>query len=240
MIASTENIKITMKNLRSFLPVLTAAALALAATAHATPAKLNDIKTISVEFKLQLQGSFTDDGTVRTYAKPTIQRLDTKGLLDILAADKYAQTNYPANFFPAGSKLALTGSGAVVVVNRNNELLVDVSDIIRIETSTNGIISGRVDNNTGLARPNDTELAITRITFDDTTIIGGKNFSFVIQGLDSIKTNDAVPNQSNGKYREVSNSQATNAAGEGQSNGTRFIITGSFKGSLNAVLQLPT
>jgi hypothetical protein len=62
--------------------------------------------------------------------------------------------------------------------------------------------------------------------------------SFVIQGLDKIKTNDSQPGAA-GNYREASNEEVTGAAGEGQSAGVRFVITGSIKGNLNAKLTLP-
>jgi hypothetical protein len=231
--------KDTMKNSRPLCLVILTAALAFASSpVGAANPKIDDLNVITVEFKLQLQGGFTDDGTVRTYANPTIQKLNTKDLLAVLAADKYAQTNYPANFFPSGSKLGITGAGTVVVVNRNNEFLVDVSDIVRFETSTNGILAGRVDNVTGLARPENTEQAIARMVFDDTAITNGSNLSFVIEGLDTIKTNDTQPSQSTGKYREVRSDRVNSAAGEGQTAGTRFVITGSIKGSFNVTLGL--
>ena len=208
-----------------------------ALSASAAPAKLQDLNVLTVEFKLQFQGSFADDGSVRTYTNPTVEKFGTKDLLSLLAADKYAQTNYPANFFPNGSKLAVTSSGAVVVVNKNDELLVDVSDVIRFAISTNGILSGKVDNTTGLARPKSSEQAIVQMTYDDTFITNGANFSFVIQGLDKIKTNDTQPGQA-GNYFEISKDVIANAAGEGQSAGTRFVVTGNIQGNGKKKLSL--
>lgn len=227
-------------NVKKLFNLLAAGAVCLTATsAFSASEKLPNLNVITVQFKLEVQGSFTDNGSVRTYNKPEKQKLATKDLLSILAADKYAQTNYPANFFPSGAKLAITEEGFVVVVNGNNELLVDVSDIIHFASSTNGIISGKVDNSTGLASSSTKEQAMAVMSFDDTFIDGGENLSFIVQGIDQISTNDSQPGQG-GNYNEYTKDEIKNAAGEGQTGGDRFTITGKINGNRSAKLTLPS
>jgi hypothetical protein len=218
--------------------VLAAGSLATAGQVQATPGKLDNLNFITVACKLQLQGDFVDDGSLRNYANPTIARLGTKELLAALANDKYAQTNYPANYFPAGAKLAFTQDGTFLVVSRNNELLADVSDLMHFSTGTNDIVSGRVDNSTGLASPNRKNLVLVTLNFDDTSITNGSNLRFSIQGLDQIKTRDTKPG-GGGNYNENTTHQISNAVGEGQSGDTPFIITGTIHGNGKARLTLP-
>lgn len=223
---------------KNFLAVILAAgSLAMAGQVQATPGKLDNLNFITVACKLQLQGDFVDDGSLRNYANPTIARFGTKELLATLAADKYAQTNYPANYFPAGAKLAVTQAGAFVVVNRNNELLADVSDIMHFTTGTNDIVSGRVDNTTGLASPNRKDLVLVTLNFDDTSITNGSNLRFSMLGLDQVKTRDSKPG-GGGNYNENTTDQISNAVGEGQSGDTPLIITGTIHGNGKARLNL--
>jgi hypothetical protein len=212
-------------------------ALSTAATLQAQP-KLTDVNVLTVQFKLQSQGGFSDNGTVRTYANPDQVKMNSKDLLAVLAQDKYAQSNYPATFFPNGARLAVADGTTAVVVNGNGQLIVDVSDIVHFDASTNSVLSGKVNNTTGLADAKTTELAIARMTFDDTFIIGGNNLSFVIQGVDKVKTTDTKPG-SGGNYNETSTDEISNAAGEGQSGGKPFVITGSISGNRSAKLSLP-
>ena len=89
----------------------------------------------------------------------------------------------------------------------------------------------------GLADSKTTEQVIAQMTFDDTFIANGNNLSFVIQGLDKVKTSDSKPG-SGGNYNKSSSDDVSNAAGEGQSAGKTFVITGSIKGNRSAKLSL--
>jgi hypothetical protein len=193
---------------------------------------------ITVALILHSQGSFGDNGTVRIYTKPAVRRMNTKDMLSQLARDKFAQGLYPTTFFPAGSKLVNFGDvrsfahgGSYYVVNRDNKVLVDVSDIIiQITAGTNDILSGRVSDATGVAQPNTTELILVEFKFDDNFISGGGNLSFFAEGLDTIKTKDSTPAVA-GDYRESTSDSVKNITGEGQSNGTQFVVTGSIHGN---------
>ena len=227
-----------MKHLqRNLLVVALTACSFITAGAVQVSDKLDNLNYITVTFKLQMQGDLSDNGSVSTYARPKFSKLVTKDLLDALAADKYAQSNYTANHFPSGSKLAVTQGGAIVVVNNKNELQADVSDIIHYTSSSNSIVSGKVDNSTGLARPKRTDLVLVRLVFDDTFIAGGSDLSFSVLGVDQSQTNDSKPGN-NGNYTEKTKDQVKAATGEGQSGGTPFIINGSIRGKGSAKLTL--
>lgn len=222
---------------RNLLAAFAALSLASAGNVMATPSKLDNLNIVTVSFKMQMQGDYTDNGSERRYSNPAVAKLGTKELLAALAVDKYAQTNYPANYFPSGSKLALTQEGAFVVVNRNNELLADVSDILHFSPGISDIVSGSVDNSTGLGSPKRGDLMLVTLNFDDTFITGGSDLSFSIQGVDKLQTRDSKPG-GNGNYNENTTDQINNASGEGQSGGKQFIVTGSMHGNGKARLTL--
>ena len=152
-----------MKFFNTSLLVVSLAVLGSAAFGAPALPKLHDLNIINVALTFKSQGGFSHNGTLQIYAKPVSQKVSTKDLLSQLALDECALTNYPATSFPPGAKLAINGTnGAVVVVNGNNELLVDVSAIITLAAGTNDIVSGSVSDVTGLARPNTTELLAIR------------------------------------------------------------------------------
>jgi len=114
---------------------------------------------------------------------------------------------------------------------------VDVSDIIAFTDGANDILNGTTNNTTGLADPKITELTLVRLDFDDTFIAGGTSLRFFIQGLDAIKTQDSNPGN-NGKYNEKTSDHVKNAAGEGRSGGTPFVLTGSIEGNRHVTLNV--
>ena len=236
-----------MRNSIKNLLVVSLAVFGLNAFTAPAPVKLNDLNVLNVTLTFQSQGGYGDNGAVRTYAQPLTSRMNTKDLLAQLALDKYAESNYTKTFFPPGSKLAINSTnGAAVVVSGNNELIVDVSDIMSFSSGTNDIISGRVSNTTGLARPKTTELIYVSLNFDDTFIPPGVvipgpgsygNLKFFVSGLDTIKTTDSTPGSS-GNYRENTSDSVKSGAGEGQSGGAQCVVNGSIRGNGSAVLKL--
>ncbi len=215
---------------------ITLAALGLTVFTASAEAPLDGLNLVTVALTLQSQGGFSGDGTVSTYAKPTVSKMDTKDILNQLARDKYAQSVYSATSFPNGSKLALAG-GFFVVVDKNDQLIVDVSDIMRFSAGDNDILSGKINDTTRLASPSLTELIVVKLTFDDTFIFGGGNLKFFAQGLDTVQTKDSKPNAS-GNYSENSSDSVKNSAGEGSSKGSPFVLTGSIQGKRNVKLTL--
>jgi len=225
-----------MKSSAKNLLVITFTALGCAAFSAQGQGKINDLNIINVKLTLQVQGSFSDNGSLRVYDQPVVRKLTTKDLLSQLARDKFAQTNYAANYFPAGYKLGVTG-GAVVVVDNNNQFVVDVSDIVQFTRSTNGVLDGRINDTTGLAAGAVTETTFASLVFDDTAITNGGNLNYFVAGLDTLKIKDKTLTGNN--YQETTSDAVKNAMGEGQTAGTPFVITGSLKGSRKAKLVLP-
>jgi len=211
--------------------------LTMAALSVQAQGKLTNLDFITVAFTLQSQGSFSDDGTTRIYASPVTRILNTKNLLNQLARDKFAQGSYGANFFPNGAQLALSG-GLFVVVDRNSQLIVDVSDILQLTYGTNAVLNGRINDTTGLASPKITESVPVQLAFDDTQIAGGGNVSFIIQGLDTIQTKDTAQLVSAG-YKETSSDSVKNISGAGQTSGTTFNVSGSIHGSRSEKIPAP-
>jgi len=78
---------------------------------------------------------------------------------------------------------------------------------------------------------------LVNLNFDDTFIVGGSDLRFFAQGLDTIKTQDSKPGN-NGNYNEKTSDSVKATAGEGQSGGTPFVITGSISGNRNASLTI--
>ncbi len=220
--------KYTCKSLLAI--ALTVISFAAVGNLHAQ-GKLNDINVVTVALKLRLQspGYNSRNGQTRSYANPLVQSINTKNLLDRLALDKLMQGLYANSSFPGGSKLALAGN-QFVVVGKNNDFIVDVSDILSFSAGQNDILSGKVDTTTGLASHSTTELSIVTLAFDDTFIVGGSDLNFTVLGLDTTRTNDSTPNSSTGKYNENTSDNISNATGEGQSGGTPFVITGTVQG----------
>lgn len=225
-----------MKQFRNYILAGAVAGLFVAAAGSLqAQGRLDDITVVNVSLKLQLQSGFTDNGSVKIYARPQNQRINTKDLLTLLARDKFAQTNYAGTLFPSGSRLAINNTnGAFLVVSRNDELIADVSDILSFSSSTNYVFSGRVSDNTGLASPRINQLALGQLNFDDTFIPGGGHLSFSVQGINQIRTKDSPVGKNSGKYREIVQERIKNATGEGKFNKIPFVITGSVQGNSRA------
>jgi hypothetical protein len=198
--------------------------------------KLSNLNVLSLSFSLQTQGTFSDDGTTRIYDNPATRKLNTKDLLNQLARDKFVQGAYAANFFPSGAQLAVS-SGSLVVVDKKNQFIVDVSDIIQLVYGTNVILSGRQNDTSGLASPRITTQTVVQLVFNDTGIVGGGNISFVIQGLDTIVTKDTA--LLTGGYKEAASEAVKSITGNGLINGLPLVITGTINGSRSQKISVP-
>jgi hypothetical protein len=236
-----------MKNSMKKILAVTLAAFVLAVSDVQAQAPLTDLNFINVALTIQSQSGYKDNGTIRIYFNPGRQKFSTKNLLSQLALDEYALTNYPANDFPSGARLAVNGAnGAVVVVNGSNQLLVDVSNIMSFSSGTNGVLTGRVSNATGLARPSTAETIYVSLNFDDTFIPGGGGFvpggnnfgnlKFFVAGLDTLKTSDSVPG-SGGGYHENTSDFVKSGAGSGQFGGVPIVVTGLIQGGRSVNLN---
>jgi hypothetical protein len=190
----------------------------------------NDINILNVAFRLQLQspGYNSQNGTVREFANPVVQSINTKNLLDRLSLDKGMK-------FPGSAKLAVSGTNVIVVAGNNN-LIVDVSDIISFTAGNNDILSGTTNNVTGLAAASTSELILVGFRFDDTSVTNGTDLSFSVTGLDTVRTKDSTPSATTGKYNETTSDRLNTAQGEGHSGGVPFVISGTIQGNRNVNL----
>jgi hypothetical protein len=190
----------------------------------ATPSTHAVLQYVSFTVRTTTQNDGVVNGTNTTIAPPVIQTHTTADLLSILARDKKAQGNWPSNSFPANAKLAITNNTFVVVSGTN--ILIDISDILRLTNGNSQIFSGRTNNLTGLSSPATTRLFVGTFTFDDTNITGGAHVSFFLRGVVTrVETDSAVVNS---VYKQTVIAKLTNGAGEGiDSDGRQFVCTGT-------------
>ena len=113
---------------------------------------------------------------------------------------------------------------------RHNRFLVDVSNILTCENGINEVVSGRITDRTGLYAPTLTQRYIFKITFNDSSIIGGEGINFYLQGLMTGTTTD-MASKPDGKYAESNSNLMPFAMGEGLWQGTPFVISGSLTGA---------
>jgi hypothetical protein len=242
-----EHREITMKlNIKTLVGVVALASATLVAS-H-LQAQVPSILTLTAT--KVYEGDSTDNGTLTTILAPTRRALTTKYLLDTLAQDEIAAGKYHPpdpnqKTFPVGSKLmAIVGNSQSTfqVVDKNNNLLVDVSNIISIHSGgldDTYITSGKQNNNTGLPSPSRTIVNLLTFNFDDTKISGGAGLKFYMTGMVSGTTTDTTPNPTTKVYSETKSFRMSNAVGEGTDQGTAFLVTGSLSGSGKATLTLP-
>ena len=185
---------------------------------------------LAITATIQEQGGTNNNGTVTTVAAPTKLALNTKQILVFMARDEYAAGRYAFTNFPAGAKLAAIVSETSYicqVLDKNNNLIVDVSNILRIPI--NGIVevhSGKTENSTGWGDPTVTKLQVPTIDYDDSGIIGGVRFQCNMTGL--MKSTVTYAISSSTKTLGVTTSAKIAAfAGTGSYEGTHFVITGS-------------
>jgi hypothetical protein len=219
--------------------IMAGAALAfLTIAAGSLQAQLTQILTITAT--ASLQGGSTDNGTVTTYAAPIKHTADTKQILAFLAQDENVEGNYGSTNFPSGAKLVIAANGAFQVLDKSDNLLVDVSDILSSSNpGTNNIFSGKQNDTNGLASPTTTDLSLLTITFDDSNVgEGAVGLTFSMTGIGTGKTTDTTPNVSTGAYTETDSGSLTSATGEGSYQGDPLVVTGSAKASGKGTLNI--
>jgi hypothetical protein len=183
------------------------------------------------------QANSTDNGTTTTTPAPIKTTITNKQILSRLATDEFAAGNWSSNSFPAGAKLVLE-DGKFEVVDKNLNLLVDVSNIITFEIGDKDIFSGKEDDVTGLASPSTSDVSILTIRFDDTAITGG-NINFYLHGLAKVTVTDTKPNATTRIYTETISGSMTGAAGEGSETGNDLVVSGNVSASGKGTLTAP-
>lgn len=190
--------------------------LAAAAACACGTARAEVLQTVTFTMTAYTQNSTSDNGTVTTTGNAAVRSINTQALLNLLAQDKQMT-------FPAGSKLAV--SNGWFVVDKANNVLVDVSDILSTTEGNNEISSGKQSDTSSLACPALKKMKVVSLQFDDTATPGGSGLVFYLSGLATMTVNDTPPT-STGAYTETRTVKITGAAGEGTwGDGTPFVCT---------------
>jgi hypothetical protein len=241
---------------RIMVAVLGAAFLTIAVGRLHAQTNAENVLTISATGSLQ-NGGAADRVTILPPFKVSIA---TKQILQFLAEDEHVEQNYALSNFPAGAKLVVLmpsfdinfylewmgGTnkevGAFQVWDKNNNVLVDVSDILSFSYgsnsafTTNDVYSGRSDHQiTGLAFPSWSVEQRATITFDDTGIIGGGGLHFSLTGIETSKFTDTVPKLGTGLYTETQTHKITSGEGSGTFEGRIIFVTGTVSASAKTI-----
>jgi hypothetical protein len=190
--------------------------------------------TFSLNLTMFVQNTNKHSGVITTTAAPRVLTYTAASLLKLLAVDENLKGRWPSNSFPQGASLVMAGNGFVVV--SGDHTLLDVSDLLSLSLGVTDIASGAHNDATGLASHSEKQLAIIRITFDDTSVIGGANFKFYLQGLLTQTVTDTTP--VSGVYLESRTMKLTNGAGEGWLQNVPLVCTGTAASSLQALRSL--
>ena len=205
---------------------------------------LNDV---SISAKGILQGSSTNRLGITVTSPLKLVSINTPQILSWLAYDENKNGKYSRTSFPGGSKLVAVVSVtdntvmAFQVIDKKNNLLVDVSDILSFSMdgrSAANISTGRVSVSSGLASPSASYFYISTLTFDDTAINGGKNIKFYLSGIGNNQINDTVPALRTSIYKETHTFNMS-GYGDGSYLGAPMLISGSCSafGSATFTLQ---
>ena len=204
------------------------------------------INTVTLTTTIQLQTNPNNNGTTTTLAAPIKYSFDTKQILSALAKAENLEGNYGSSTFPVGAKLvtvvtAIRNTFDFQVLDKNNNLLVDVSDVlIGLSTGVNGsdVFSGKYIDSNVLADPKLTDAEIFTVTYNDTAIPGSDDIVLSLSGLMTNTVTDGVPNATTKIYSESQTHTLTAAAGDGSADFDPGVGTATFsasgKGSLTA------
>lgn len=132
------------------------------------------------------------------------------------------------------------GNPIFQVLDKNNKFLVDVTDILsgfNAGVFHAGVVSGKTNDNTGLASPTTTDLQIFALFYDDTQAGGSLQFN-LLGVLTNTKT-DTTPNAKTKTYTQTESHKMPTAAGDGNYQNSPLIITGGFTASGSIKLTLP-
>jgi len=186
----------------------------------------------------QLQGATNDNGVVSTISPPAKLILNTRQILAYLAQDEFASGNYASATFPEGAKLmAPSWNGIFQVWDKENNLLVVVTNVLTRSQYTNFVVSGKRTDATGLSDRTITASYIWRITYNDSAIAGGAGLTFYLQGLTKDTITESAPSAA-GTYTETILNVMSGATGDGYYQGTPLVVSGSQTVSGKAVHTL--
>jgi hypothetical protein len=182
----------------------------------------------------------TDNGTTSVSPAPTTMRFGTKEMLAQLALDENAAGHYDSTKFPAGAKLVYIDdpdSPRYEVLDRSNNLLLDVSDMFYHTFAGNGVAVtvGKTTDATGAGTT--TQQGLDTWTYEDGEY---GPISMSMTGLGTLKRTVSAPNKSG--VQTISESfSLKNASGQGHItlNEINAVMTGSEQASGKATQSSP-
>jgi hypothetical protein len=197
---------------------------------------VTNVVTISFTAMVGNTNDTTNNG-VEFVPGPSAHSVTTSTILGWLATDEHAESKYSGTSFPAGSKL-ITHGGSFQVLDKNDNFLADVSDIL---SSTNNQIfndsinSGKLNTESGLFDPTLNVQTVTAILYNDSASTG--NYQFYFAGLETAKITDTVPKS--GTYKMTETITVSSGTGNGRFLGAPIVVTGgSFKGNGSTVVHI--
>jgi hypothetical protein len=152
-------------------------------------------QTVSITGTELSEGAPKDNGKTTTTAVPTKTMITTASVLKDLATDENTAGKYASTTFPAGAKLLYTANTGFQVVDKHNNQLVNVANILTLQTAGQHVItSGTFADATGSATPpfTQTDVQLLTLTYDATGVGGMMKFS--VTGVGSSVTTAAKPN----------------------------------------------
>lgn len=215
--------------------LLTLIAALLALETHAVIVPL----TVTVSGTATVQNQTTNDvNGITTIPAPTKISITTKSLLALLAKDEYAESNYAQPSFPSGAKLIYLNktddinAGDFQVWDKNNTLLVDVSDIMSYQQLGSVLVqSAKIQDSTGLPL-SEKELYVGEFDFDDAGAGGNLQLAFGGEATVTISAKMTGATTASGSI-----SATLKGVGEGYSGASDAIFSATFsaKGSVKNV-----
>jgi hypothetical protein len=192
---------------------------------------------VSISFVAAGQNSTTDKDGVSTTGAPVTKSANMTDILGWLAVDENAESKYGETTFPAGAKLVVIGGSGnspdLQVLDKHNNFLVDVSDILSLTNSGvygSDVSSGKTSDTTSLADPSQTDQQVYTVNYDDSLVTGGANVQFSFSGVIKNVTTDSTPNKTTGVFKETQSHTISGGQGDGVYHGIPAIVTGgSFK-----------
>jgi hypothetical protein len=167
-----------------------------------------------------------DNGITTTVPAQPLYSITAKTLLTIIAQDEFRAGNYGSSNFPAGSQLVLLADPAsfadsyYVVENKAGQVLMNVSDLMNLQTAGGFTVYSYVENNaTGLNNPITSDYVGT-IIFDDTG--AGGTMKFNLSRL--VETTSMNKTTTKGTYTETVSSKVGVGNGTGNIGGNNALI----------------
>ncbi len=170
-------------------------------------------------------------------------KLNTKQILAFLAQDEFASGNYSSTNFPPGARLVLGGdtqfddnSLDFVVLDRDGNELVDVSDILKLTNGANVIVWGNLYESDGTKIRSHSSKYMEQFTYDSTDP-SGLDLHFSITGSATCKVTQPKPDLS-GAFT-ITSSLKMAGYGDGSFQGQPLAVTGDLSVTGQQKIQPP-